>query len=337
MSADRAAVDAVAQQHLLYDNLSKPIMAEVLRQLVEEQRRVNSRPADRFRPVPAGRHVAEGLREILSRAETYWVSRDMTQVMLHAAQGLDELDRFGHELWPTDAGFLLFEQPWHIQDVRGKQIGCKAVLWWRQSIQMDPGTSVAIWSDRDDPDDDVSRWLIEENHPDDINQVGRLQPSEIGWIADGMRVGPARLATPEHYPDAEPGPWPLVAESDNANRHLLALLMLLGQTIVAKSRHNLMPANPKRARRIPIPAQVTVIRLRRESGVEPRPGESTVEWHHRWVVRGHWRSQRCGPDYPLAQEIAPGQFRARIYIAPFIKGPEGLPIVITDKVQALVR
>ena len=39
----------------------------------------------------------------------------------------------------------------------------------------------------------------------------------------------------------------------------------------------------------------------------------------------------------MAIEVEPGKFRSRIYIAPFVKGPEGAPIKQTKKVNALVR
>lgn len=42
----------------------------------------------------------------------------------------------------------------------------------------------------------------------------------------------------------------------------------------------------------------------------------SVEWRVRWFVRGHWRRQW----HPSLQAHKP------LWIAPYIKGPEGLPI-----------
>jgi hypothetical protein len=53
-----------------------------------------------------------------------------------------------------------------------------------------------------------------------------------------------------------------------------------------------------------------------------------VEWSKRWVVRGHWRWQSYGPGRTE---------RRRIWISPFIKGPDGAPLVVSEKVYDLRR
>jgi len=65
----------------------------------------------------------------------------------------------------------------------------------------------------------------------------------------------------------------------------------------------------------PLP-KVIVVRLRRVYQ-ERETGETQVEWQHRWMVRGHWRRQW----YATTRE------HKLIYIAPFIKGPEGKPFL----------
>lgn len=44
---------------------------------------------------------------------------------------------------------------------------------------------------------------------------------------------------------------------------------------------------------------------------------------HRWIVRGHWRSQAYGPGREL---------RRRVYIAPHVKGPAGAPLLQREAV-----
>lgn len=65
----------------------------------------------------------------------------------------------------------------------------------------------------------------------------------------------------------------------------------------------------------PLP-KVIVVRLRRVYQ-EKGTGESDVQWQHRWMVRGHWRRQWYGKT----------REHKMIYIAPFIKGPEGKPFL----------
>lgn len=52
-------------------------------------------------------------------------------------------------------------------------------------------------------------------------------------------------------------------------------------------------------------------------------GEGGREWSHRWVVRGFWRMQRCGPK---------GAERKRIWVDSYVKGPADKPLLIGDKV-----
>ncbi len=159
------------------------------------------------------------------------------------------------------------------------------------------------------------------------------------WIADEQRVGPPSRENRADYVKwaLDPENDVLAEKSENLDRTILALLMLLGQTITVSTRHDLRPSNPKRAQKMRVPGQVTIITLRHASSLERKEGESHVEWQHRWLVRGHWRSQSCGSDYPLAQEISPGVYRARIYITPFIKGPEDRPFHAARKINALIR
>ena len=74
------------------------------------------------------------------------------------------------------------------------------------------------------------------------------------------------------------------------------------------------------------PATVRVIELRRPKG-GGSPGDGDREYHHQWIVRGHWRQQW----HPKRQVHRP------VWIAPHIKGPEGAPLIGGEKVYALKR
>jgi hypothetical protein len=50
-------------------------------------------------------------------------------------------------------------------------------------------------------------------------------------------------------------------------------------------------------------------------------------YHHRWVVRGHWRKQW----YPSQERNVP------IWITPYVKGPDGAPLLAGEKVYAWRR
>lgn len=103
---------------------------------------------------------------------------------------------------------------------------------------------------------------------------------------------------------------------------------MCSQTLTTVSREALPPRTVRALKKFSMPKHVTVVRLRRFSAHPAQEGDSQVEWSHRWVVRGHWRRQRVGPG---RQEIRP------TWIAPHVKGPDGAPLLMTEKVYALVR
>ncbi len=75
---------------------------------------------------------------------------------------------------------------------------------------------------------------------------------------------------------------------------------------------------------------VTTVDLRplRHVTIDDEPGEGGRVYRHRWIVRGHWTHQPHGPG---------GSLRKLIYRAPYTKGPEGAPLLITEKVMVWRR
>ena len=81
----------------------------------------------------------------------------------------------------------------------------------------------------------------------------------------------------------------------------------------------------------PLPG-VTIIDLR--SAYAPDQREETGSdpagrrYRHRWVVRGHWRYQPYGPEHSL---------RRKQWIPVHLKGPDGAPLLVTEKVNVWRR
>lgn len=78
---------------------------------------------------------------------------------------------------------------------------------------------------------------------------------------------------------------------------------------------------------------VTVVDLRRRyvpdtaDGGEDDGGQGR-RYRHRWVVSGHWRSQPHGPDRAL---------RRQTWIPAYVKGPDGAPLLATERVNVWRR
>lgn len=112
--------------------------------------------------------------------------------------------------------------------------------------------------------------------------------------------------------------------------------MMLGQTVTSVEPHEFDRRTARRVRRMGLPGRVTVVRLRRVKDANRYEGETLVEWANRWIVKGHWAWRHCGQDHPRAQPYEKG-WRARCWVAPYVKGPPDLPLRQTEKVYALVR
>jgi hypothetical protein len=108
---------------------------------------------------------------------------------------------------------------------------------------------------------------------------------------------------------------------------LIAAWLLMQQPLAAESKVEIDRAARKRLRRANVDAaSVRVIELRRpKSSGEHGDGESN--YHHQWIVRGHWRNHW----HPKRQVHRP------VWIAPHVKGPEGAPMIGGEKVYAWKR
>lgn len=138
----------------------------------------------------------------------------------------------------------------------------------------------------------------------------------IPWCPEGDN--PAWWLLPAATEQATTWGWAALA---------LAAFRLAGQGNLADTATE-RTARPERRRtqRAGLPERdVRVIRLRRGEGGDPT-GESGREYHHRWVVRGHWRQQPWGPGR---------QLRRPVWILPHIKGPEGAPLLGGERVTVM--
>jgi hypothetical protein len=292
--------------------------------------------------------IISTLKAVLPEAECFHVSEDMVRLVQFAATQLDQTDRFQRLMLPTRSGIVRFEGglPW--VDVRGKQLRLSWAVWGpitaRYYSRHDVGepnewTHFWLFNDQIDEPDSIAQEMFQKAGEARVRQVfGRWGYMGGEFLADGERLGPA-MRNPTEAKMAE-----ILADGEvpsaytNPSRLMCALWFLLGQTITQTDEAHLDRAVRKRAGKARIPARVTVIQLR---NIESRraPGESLVEWNHRWIVRGHPAWRACGPDHPLA-ELYPGatdKYRCRVWIAPFEKGPKDKPLIINEKVYSLSR
>jgi hypothetical protein len=151
--------------------------------------------------------------------------------------------------------------------------------------------------------------------------LDELIETDISELPPVVRIMGASLPFGERF-DTVP------ALSVDFPRSLMSALLLMKQSIASTSVASADRAAQRRIRRAGLPVDtVRVITLRTISG---HNGDGSVdrEWLHRWIVRGHWRQQPCGPG---------GKDRRPTWIPPHMKGPEGAPLLGGEKVHAWRR
>jgi hypothetical protein len=299
-------------------------------------------------------------------AYCYHVKAEMSALIEYVASQLENTDRWDPRLAPTRTGLMRIERPFDMHDVRGQIMRVSWVAWGPVMVNYvhsrhDVGepveaTALWMWNDhRDAPDQVFNEQIAKMPHYESYDrQVGRW-----GFIGGetpsiGQRMGPAWIEANEGKRAQ------VLAEGDtptpvtNILRVIHATWFLMGQTITSQTDADIDRATRKRAGRANLPPRVTVIDLRRTEGSRG-DGESLVEWTHRWLVRGHIRWQPYGPrevdhEHVLGDQDVDedGAFRPclvhgcdhyvrRLWIAPYVKGPAGAPLITSKKVYALRR
>lgn len=295
-----------------------------------------------------GAKIASILPAAFQVASAYYVEPAMTDMILYASAGMDETDVFRYDELPTEVGFAYFEKPLVIHDIRGADLFVNGLLWCStRTVDPDtgierPGVLLTMFNDHFHTPDVIARQLMNGEHKYMSYDIYRAAMGRWGCIgfeklAAGTQIGPP-LAHVHPNRLADPALADIVSsEFTNIFRQVHAFWLLLGQTITHVSDAEIPRPFAKRAKKAKIPPRVTVIRLRRHEKAGDGLGENNVEWQHQWLVRGHWAWRVCSEHHPLAEPDGSGGFHARIFIRPYVKGPEGKPLHISEKVFHLAE
>lgn len=339
------AVRSIEAKAVLMDRLTKPEYQKYMQRFQRSFYEKDSGPVitdEQGRP--SGFHFCNRERMRLNMAEAYFVSAEMMPLVNWAAAGLDDTDHYQRDLWPTDYGFLYFEDGLLGKEIWGRTTVTRAISWGRVGAGMlddagnnvGAGTLLVFYTDITDKRDEVNADVYDKQ---EAQNMGDLHVHHIAFVSEEARVGSAIVNIKEQlggdeaadaYMKYAVGDMMLTDTAPNKNRWLLALLMLLNQTVTSVERHEADRQTAKRFKRMNLPSKYTVVRLRRHANANRQEGETLVQWTHRWVVRGHWRNQ------PYKDGDGSTAYK-RIWISPFIKGPDDAPLKQSEKVYALVR
>lgn len=235
----------------------------------------------------------------LADAPLYFATVDMCELATTAAKTLPEF-ALDVDDPPSPSGLLWFETP--VEDVDSDDTRvpffCVALGWLVRAGR--------LW---------VTTYIDRDTFPWDGREVPAGWPSVIP-----MGCWPAPI-------EASGEAAPYEGESGRAILSTLKTVWLLMRQPLA----NVSDAPYDRASRRRIekrgktPPPIRVIALRHAGGSHGSEGGSR-EWHHRWLVRGHWRMAAVGE----------GRHERRpVWVSPHVKGPSDAPLLGGEKVYVV--
>jgi hypothetical protein len=301
----------------------------------------------------------------LVEADLYILSPQMCDVVIAAAQTLtlDDLELLDDDDLPGRAGLVMLPHPIIVRTAGGA-LGDTRAFTWRTPSQIQHPTS----DERGLEDRPAVRISVyDDTHgpvqPDSFRafaaQARALGTPLAPLLLDGIRCVPfrytaseeqkqsrvqfhARLAEhgdatrawhAEHGEDENRviGDYTPGSQIDNPDdsfsvRFLYAFWRLCEQRIASVTQAEINHSARTTAERIGASADVRVVQLRRTD----QPGEQRPagrDYQHRWVVRMH----KVRQWYPSL-----GQHKV-IYRGPYIKGPDGKPLLSGETIRSLNR
>lgn len=248
----------------------------------------------------------------LTVGEPFFVSDDVFELVSTAVESFGDEPLLATDLI-TPHGFVLLPKPVFSEDRNGKSINTRAFSWGPCEGSATPagagasapavGTYLMMYSDSNVKDD----FYDEMNEP----QMKALWTPTHGlslWHMTPWWFGTGRPKIAEYAGNGYLWRW------------LQAFFRMSMQQIVTAQR--MLPPRPfaKRAKRAGRDPGVLVMQLRRRTPKYVNGEGEGRDWQFQWVTRGHWRNQW----YPSL-----GAHR-QIWIAPYVKGPEGKPLKQPD-------
>lgn len=254
----------------------------------------------------------------LRKAGLYWVTADMTALAVSAGGSLGGA-RWATEDRPSSSGLLVWDGGAGTVDVHGLELPVDAVTWGPAP----QGCMIGFWTLRTR----IGAAITQLGKNLDADQVPPLVPS-IGTIlpVTGEPI-PSMTGLPNVMPGAiDVAPEPVVAAL--AAAWLLMQQPNLVQRSIERPDKAVRRAYGRAGRENP---EVSVIDLRHQYVPEDSDlSDDPASRHYkvRWVVSGHWRNQAYGPNREL---------RRRQWVPSYVKGPDGAPLMVTEKVNVWRR
>lgn len=242
-------------------------------------------------------------------AAMYWVTPDMAALAVSAGASLAAA-RWATADRPSPFGLVVFDGGIGHLDSRGVEVPVDACTWG----PCPEGCMIGLFVSRQR----VARMAAAQGKELIVEEVPPLVP--IRSIDLPVTAEPVSLA------DAPEEAAAVIAS-------LAASWLLMQQPTLVERATERPDKAVRRAygRSGRVDPEVTVVDLRRQyvpqgSDLEEEP--SGRRYRHRWVVSGHWRNQAVG----LRQSE-----RRQTWIPAYVKGPDGAPLLATERVNVWRR
>ncbi|MFD4921122.1 hypothetical protein ACFWNE_07360 [Streptomyces goshikiensis] len=247
----------------------------------------------------------------LRAAELYWVSEDMAALAMSSGSQLAAA-RWATADRPSPCGLIYFDGGVGTVQVSGTMSGPVQALAWGPSPD---GTLT------------VTHLMTREQFmggarvpfPEAVPPLVAIREARLP-----VTVEPVPFVDLPAYEGMRP-PLPIVSALAAA-WHLMQQPQLVERGSVEPGK-----ADARSLRRSGLPSDpVTLVSLRRQYVPQAREGEPSGGrvYRHRWVVSGHWRDQPHGPERAL---------RRKTWIPAYVKGPDGAPLLSTERVNVWRR
>jgi hypothetical protein len=287
--------------------------------------------------------------DCVDHGETFYVSREITEILLRHAEQLRQrrVMHFEADDFPALAGTVYFDGPVLLPTILNES-GTQplvAVIWGQMATR---GMDVQM---PNDPTRVIGKIMYSVTETTDLQRRTSRHP--FRWrlrhwmpVAYDERMDPQNMRINEPPDDemmAELGDMRLAMSPEEraqdygdsqASTSIVMCLMkvwcaFLKTEILGRTNWDVDRAHKKMMGREgrPLP-QVRIITLRRYAKTSNEVLGNIVNWSHRWKVRGHYRMQRVGPGRAMFQ---------RVWVSECVKGPPHLPLDERDTVQAVTR
>ena len=259
----------------------------------------------------------------------YFMSKEIVRVIEDAADGLPDVFSLLPDDTPTPTGFMFIEGGMEVPKLGVTHAGERpwdAFAWGHN--QEPVGVTKPATSFRGEEVSTGRAGLAMMDFC--TSDGGNLYPVDVTAWPWGMSLADKAVEASDGQMDitTEAEHHEMVMVYERMLRLYATAFMFMRQKILVPYRQATSRAERRRAKKEGRdPEDVFVIRLRaREAHVRAAESSQTTEWARRWIVRGHWRNQW----YPSLNMHQPK------WIGPYIKGPDGKPLVEPEKMCAVV-